>query len=89
VQSLHLMNSEKLYRDIGSDSGTAKTLADSEKSAEEISAELYARVFGRKPTVEETALVTELLAAEGAVRRQVIEDLMWAMVNSAEFVFQD
>lgn len=89
VQSLHLMNSEKLYRDIGSDSGTAKSLADSEKSAEEISGELYARVFGRKPTVEETALVTELLAAEGAVRRQVIEDLMWAMVNSAEFVFQD
>ena len=89
VQSLHLMNSEKLYRDIGSDGGTAKSLADSEKSAEEISGELYARVFGRKPTVEETALVTELLAAEGAVRRQVIEDLMWAMVNSAEFVFQD
>ena len=89
VQSLHLMNSEKLYRDIGSDNGTAKSLADSEKSAEVISAELYARVFGRKPTVEETALVTELLAAEGAVRRQVIEDLMWAMVNSAEFVFQD
>lgn len=89
VQSLHLMNSEKLYRDIGSDNGTAKSLADSEKSAEEISGELYARVFGRKPTVEETALVTELLAAEGAVRRQVIEDLMWAMVNSAEFVFQD
>ena len=89
VQSLHLMNSEKLYGDIGSDGGTAKSLADSEKSAEEISGELYARVFGRKPTVEETALVTELLAAEGAVRRQVIEDLMWAMVNSAEFVFQD
>ena len=89
VQSLHLMNSEKLYGDIGSDNGTAKSLADSEKSAEEISGELYARVFGRKPTVEETALVTELLAAEGAVRRQVIEDLMWAMVNSAEFVFQD
>jgi hypothetical protein len=33
--------------------------------------------------------VVDLLAAEGAVRRQVIEDLMWAMVNSAEFVFQD
>lgn len=89
VQSLHLMNSEKMYGDIGSDNGTAKSLADSEKSAEEISAELYARVFGRKPTAEETALVTELLAAEGAVRRQVIEDLMWAMMNSAEFVFQN
>lgn len=89
VQSLHLMNSEKLYRDIGSDSGSAKTLADSSKSGEEISVELYTRVFGRKPTPDETKLVVDLLAAEGAVRRQVIEDLMWAMVNSAEFVFQD
>ena len=89
VQSLHLMNSEKLYRDIGSDSGTAKALADSQKSGEEISTELYARVFGRNPTPEETTLMVQLLSAEGAVRRQVIEDVMWAMVNSAEFVFQD
>jgi hypothetical protein len=78
-----------MYRDIGDDSGTAKALADSQKSGEEISTELYTRVFGRNPAPEETALVVELLSAEGAVRRQVIEDLMWAMLNSAEFVFQD
>ena len=89
VQSLHLMNSEKLFRDIGSDSGLAKILADSSKTGEEISVELYTRVFGRKPTPDETKLVVDLLAAEGAVRRQVIEDLTWARVNSAEFVFQD
>jgi hypothetical protein len=29
------------------------------------------------------------LTAESANRRQLIEDLMWAMLNSAEFVFQD
>ena len=38
---------------------------------------------------DEIALVNELLAAEGAIRQQVIEDLTWAMVNSAEFVFQN
>jgi len=89
VQSLHLMNSEKLFRDIGDKSGTTHTLAESEKSAAEISSELYRLVFGREPTPEETALVTEQLSAEGAVRQQVIEDLMWAMLNSAEFVFQN
>ncbi len=89
VQSLHLMNSEKLFRDIGDKAGTVHTLAESEKSAAEISLELYRLVFGRDPAPEETTLVTEQLAAEGAVRQQVIEDLMWAMLNSAEFVFQN
>jgi hypothetical protein len=83
------MNSEKLYRDIGSDKGKAKALAESQKTGEEVATELYRTVFGRDPIADETALVVELLSAEGAVRRQVIEDLVWAMVNSAEFVFQD
>lgn len=89
VQSLHLMNSEKLYQDIVSDKGKAVALAESPKSGEEIASELYRAVFSRNPSEDETKLVTELLSAEGSVRRQVIEDLMWAMVNSAEFVFQD
>ena len=89
VQSLHLMNSEKLYRDIINDKGNAAELAECQKSGEEVASELYRLVFGRNPTEDETKLVTGLLSAEGAVRRQVIEDLMWAMLNSAEFVFQD
>jgi len=89
VQSLHLMNSEKLYRDIGHENGKARALANSEKSTAEISSELYRRIFGREPTTDETVLVTEQLSAEGAIRQQVIEDLTWAMVNSAEFVFQN
>lgn len=89
VQSLHLMNSDKLFRDIGDSSGKARQLSDSDKSAAEIGSELYRLVFGREPTLDETTLVTEQLNREGAVRQQVIEDLMWAMLNSAEFVFQD
>jgi hypothetical protein len=46
-------------------------------------------VFGRRPTDDEKKLVNDLLTAEGANRRQVIEDVTWAMVNSAEFVFQN
>ncbi len=89
VQSLHLMNSEQIYRDIGHDSGKARSLANSEKSAAEVSTELYRLIFGREPTADETALVTEQLVSDGAIRQQVIEDLTWAMVNSAEFVFQN
>jgi hypothetical protein len=89
VQSLHLMNSEKLYREVTSDRGTVKMLAETQKTADELATELYRRVFSRDPIAEERQLVAELLSAEGANRRQVLEDLMWAMLNSAEFVIQD
>ena len=69
--------------------GRVALLADTHKSGDEIASELYRVVFGRDPVPDETALVNELLLAEGAVRRPVIEDLVWAMMNSAEFVFQD
>jgi len=89
VQSLHLMNSEKLYGEVTSDRGTVKMLAETQKTADEMATELYRRVFSRDPNVEERQLVVGLLGAEGANRRQVLEDLMWAMLNSAEFVIQD
>ncbi len=89
VQSLHLMNSEQLYRDVTSDKAFAKQLADSGKDADTIAKDLYQKVFSRNPVDEETQLVRDLLAAEGANRRQVIEDLVWAMLNSAEFSIQD
>jgi len=89
VQSLHLMNSEQLYRDVTSDKAFAKQLAESDKDADSIAKDLYQRVLSRNPIDEETQLVRDLLAAEGANRRQVIEDLVWAMLNSAEFSIQD
>ena len=89
VQSLHLMNSENIFRDIGHEQGKARAIANSEKSAAEISSELYRLIFGREPTADESALVTAQLGAEGAIRQQMIEDMIWAMVNSAEFVVQN
>lgn len=89
VQSLHLMNSEKLHSDVLSDKGNAAKLAESEQEPAEVARRLYHLVFSRDPAEEETQLVVELLTAEGANRRQLVEDLMWAMLNSAEFVIQD
>ena len=89
VQSLHLMNSEKMHRDIVHAEGTAARLAKSEKSAAEVATHLYHLVFNRDPQPEETQLVEDLLIAEGANRTAVIQDVMWAMLNSAEFVIQN
>lgn len=89
VQSLHLMNAEELHTNVTSDKGTAASIAASEKTPDEIAKELYHLVYSRNPTAIERKLVNDVLAAEGVNRRHAIEDIMWAMLNTAEFVIQN
>ncbi len=89
VQTLHLMNSEQIIRDIHDDASTAARLAASDRDAAGVARDLYRRIYARNPTEEETALVAEVLNAPDVSRREAIEDLMWAMINTPEFIFQD
>lgn len=83
-QSLHLMNSPQLEGRIRSDGCRATRLASSEMSPREIVDELYLAIYTRYPTDVERAYVVGLIeSAEN--RRRVIEDLMWAMINTPEF----
>ena len=88
VQALHLMNSPKLHQKITNDQGYAAQLARSETAADKIVDELYLRIFCRYPTSDEkTGAVAWFDRA--STRRAAVEDLMWALLNSAEFVFKD
>jgi hypothetical protein len=89
VQVLHLMNSESLFNKVTSDSGRAAELAKSDKPPAEIVESLYLSVYSRRPTESETKTAVALFEEEGANRRKVIEDLLWAMLNTPEFVFKD
>ncbi|MAT15500.1 MAG: S-layer protein, partial [Planctomyces sp.] len=89
VQALHLMNSEDLYKKVTSDEGNAAKLAASDKTYEQITEELYLSIYSRFPTAEEMEVARSIYTAEGADRRKVTEDLMWAMLNTPEFVFKD
>ncbi len=89
VQALHLMNAPNLHRKVTSDAGRAATLAASAKTPREIVEELYALVYGRLPADEERAVCLNLFEQPGASRRQVTEDLLWALLNTPEFVFKD
>ena len=89
VQALHLMNSRLLQEKLTSTAATARVqgLTDSQLSPEEIVTELYLACYSRQPTGEETKIATAVFSVEGAKRRGAIEDVLWSLLNSAEFVF--
>ncbi len=89
VQALHLMNAPGLAAKITSDKGRAAKLAESKKTPAELVEELYLLAYNRPPTKEEAELCVARFDKKGATRRTVVEDLMWALVNTPEFVFVD
>jgi len=87
VQALHLMNSETLQAKLVDKNGRAAKLAQAELLPGRIVDELYLSIYSRWPSADEKAVAVEAFAAEGVKRQQAVEDLMWALINSAEFVF--
>ena len=67
--------------------GRAKKLADSNRSEKEIITELYLTAYSREPTGEELELALKAFSAKDGTRKSAVEDVMWALLNSAEFVF--
>ena len=89
VQALHLMNARNLYGKVMGDSGLPARIAKTEKSPAEIVEELYLAAYSRRPTEEELRIGTGLYENPGANRRGATEDLLWAILNTPEFVFKD
>ncbi len=89
TQTLHLMNSPQLHSKVTADSGVAAKLAASNLTPEQIVEEIYLLVYCRLPTTEEAEIGRQLFAEKETTRRQVAEDLMWALLNTPEFNFKD
>ena len=64
-------------------------LAKGDAAPRAIVEDLYALCFSRPPTDEERAVGETLFTEPNADRRAATEDLLWALLNSAEFVFKD
>ena len=87
VQALHLMNSDKLQTQLADKQGRAAAIGQADLSAGEIVDEVYLLIYSRWPSAGERAIAVEAIETAEAKRQQAVEDLMWALINSAEFVF--
>lgn len=86
TQVLHLMNGETLQKKVSAEPGRLAKLLAAKKTDDEIVDELYLATLSRRPTDAERTAVRPKIAAAPS-RREGYEDLLWALLNTAEFVF--
>ena len=87
VQALHLMHAKTLHEKIIHKEGRVKKLADSKKTPYQIGEEIYLVAFGRMPTDQEKTIILKYFESNKEDREAAAQDLIWAVINSAEFLF--
>lgn len=85
AQALHLMNSPEISEKIRARRGLARKLADSDKQPDAIVEELFLSALGRMPTDAEKSQMA--VAFVGNSREAAVEDVMWVVLNSKEFLY--
>ena len=87
AQALHLMNAPETMRKLRSRFGVVRRLVESNLSESDIVDELYLSTLSRFPVAEERELMVSVFADPAANRQTAVEDILWTLINTREFVF--
>ncbi len=86
AQVLHLLNGDLVNRKVADGSGRVARLLKAKKPVPEIVEELYLVTLSRYPTEEERAACQKLIDT-AASPREGLQDVLWALLNTREFLF--
>jgi hypothetical protein len=87
-QVLHLMNGDDLNARIADGAGRVHSLCTSKITNREVVDQLFLATLSRPPTDEQWHTVESSLAKAGPDEREAVFcDLLWALTNSKEFLF--
>jgi hypothetical protein len=98
AQSLHLMNADDVKAKLAASNGRAEMLTKAEEPEPKRLRELYLAAFSREPTADEIRIAETHLAkprtdAQDKLldsqrsKRLGYEDLLWALINTKEFLY--
>lgn len=87
AQSLHLLNSNEVQGKLQAGDGRASKLArDKDHNDTDKIRELYAWAYARSPDEGELSLTLAYLSRHDN-KQQAYEDILWALINTKEFLF--
>ncbi|MDF1752744.1 MAG: DUF1549 and DUF1553 domain-containing protein [Verrucomicrobiales bacterium] len=98
AQSLHLMNSPDVKSKLTARTGRAARLSKDDVTEEDAINEIYLDAFSRKPTDEEYSIAKDHILKPRTdsagkplppqvAKKQGYEDLIWAIINTKEFLY--
>ncbi len=87
AQSLHLLNAAELKAKLAAPTGRAERLSKEGKPAEAKVRELYLAAFSREPRPQELKTALDYLNEAGTTANANYQDLIWALINTKEFLF--
>ena len=86
TQTLHLLNNPLVQAKLTSQTGRVATLVKANTEPGAIVDELFLSALSRPPTERERARSVNWIT-QSASREQAVQDLLWAILNTKEFVF--
>ena len=86
-QALHMVSGETVQKKVSSEDSALRRMIEEDWNDQDIIKELFLRTVSRIPEPSEIdAALSAVESAEG--RRQGLEDVFWALLNSKEFLYQ-
>jgi hypothetical protein len=87
AQALHLLNSDEIQGKLARPGGRADVLArDPRPEADKVD-ELFLWTFARKPTAPQREAALAHVAKHAANKKAAYENILWALLNTKEFIF--
>ncbi len=86
AQVLHLLNSQEIQGKLARASGRADQLAKDPRPDAEKVEELFLWALARRPTPPQLELAMANIERHAKDRRQAYENIIWALINTKEFI---
>jgi hypothetical protein len=88
AQRLHLLNSTHIQKKIEGSRRINRLIRTTKNNRRRLINMIYLNILSRYPTQEELTFAIQYFQTEGINLRQATNDLVWALINTKEFLFR-